>query len=98
VDHLVIVLGWYHATLRTTPIERIAIVHIDADWYDSANLVLDVHYEKVVPGGLFIIINDYGIWQGYDKAIAELFAEHRLENGAITQVGPVGGAYFSKPM
>ena len=96
VDLVKIVSGWFENTLKTAPVDRIAILHIDADWYESVKLVLDVFYDKVVPGG-FVILNDYGAWPGCNQAIADYFAEHDLRHIEITIVEPSTGAYFQKP-
>jgi O-methyltransferase len=96
VELIKIVPGWFADTLRTAPLDRIAILHIDADWYESVKLVLDVFYDKVVPGG-FIVLNDYGMWPGCDQAVSDYFVEHNLHNIEITIVEPCNGAYFQKP-
>ncbi len=96
LDNVRIIPGWFNDTLRTAAVERIAILHIDADWYDSVKLVLDVFYEKVVPGG-FIILNDYNTWEGCNRALNDFITERRLKNICITEVEPTTGAYFQKP-
>src|SRR5438132_7181813 len=96
VDLVKIVPGWFENTLKTAPVNRIAILHIDADWYESVKLVLDVFYDKVVPGG-FIILNDYGTWPGCNQAVDDFFAEHNLNDIDLTIVEPSIGAYFQKP-
>ena len=95
-DLIKIVPGWFENTLRTAPVDRVAILHIDADWYESVKLVLDVFYDKVVPGG-FVILNDYGAWPGCNQALADFFAEHGINDIVMTQVEPSTGAYFQKP-
>ena len=97
LDRVEIIPGWFNDTLKTAAIEQIAILHIDADWYDSVKLVLDVFYDKVVPGG-FIILNDYNTWEGCNKALHDFLTERHLEDMVITEVEPTTGAYFQKPM
>jgi O-methyltransferase len=77
-------------------VDRISILHIDADWYESVKLVLDVFYDKVVPNG-FVILNDYGAWPGCNQAIADYFVEHGLRDIEMIIVEPSTGAYFQKP-
>jgi O-methyltransferase len=91
-----IVPGWFDKTLRGSPVNCIAILHVDADWYDSVKLVLDVFYDKVTPGG-FIILNDYGAWPGCNQAVNDFFAEQNLNESCLTIVEPSTGAYFQKP-
>jgi len=97
LDRVKIVPGWFDSTLRTAAIDQIAVLHIDADWYESVKLVLDVFYEKVAPGG-YIILNDYGTWRGCDQAVEDFFSEHSLTNIDINIVEPCTGAYFRKPV
>src|SRR5439155_5211610 len=89
LDNVNIIPGWFDETLKTAPIDSIAILHVDADWYDSVKAVLETFYDRVVPGG-FIILDDYGYWQGCDRALADYFIEHRIENIAIKQVDRAG--------
>jgi O-methyltransferase len=67
-----IVKGWFEESFRTVTIPRIALLNIDADWYDSVKLCLDVFYDAVTPGG-FISIDDYGHWPGCKQAVDEFF-------------------------
>lgn len=91
-----IIPGWFNDTLRAAPVDQIAILHIDADWYESVKIVLDTFYNKVVPGG-FIILNDFNTWEGCNRALNEFLTERHLTNIAITEVEPTTGAYFQKP-
>ncbi len=97
LDHVKVVPGWFETTLKTAGVERIAILHIDADWYESVKIVLDVFYEKIVPGG-YVILNDFGTWDGCNQAVDDFFAEHGLSDICLTIVEPGSGAYFQKPV
>jgi predicted O-methyltransferase YrrM len=70
-----LVKGFFQETLPVTPIPRIAVLHIDGDWYQSVKACLDSLYNKVVPGGV-IQLDDYGYWKGARKAVDE-FLESR---------------------
>lgn len=72
-----IVKGWFSDTLRTVTIPRIALLNIDADWYESVKLCLEIFYDAVVPGG-FISIDDYGHWPGCRRAVDEFFEARQL--------------------
>jgi O-methyltransferase len=95
LDRARVIRGWFESTLKTAPVKRIAILHIDADWYDSVKLVLETFYDTVVPGG-FVILDDYGTWQGCNRAFADFVAERRIEGISLKNVRP-SGAYFQKP-
>ncbi|GAB4204363.1 MAG: hypothetical protein OHK0022_29450 [Roseiflexaceae bacterium] len=92
-----IVKGWFQDTLPHAPVEQIALLHVDADWYDSVMLALRTFYDRVTPGGV-IVLNDYGYWQGCDRATHDFLAERGLSHIPIRQVDPQGGAFFQKPV
>jgi hypothetical protein len=52
--------------------EKIAILRLDTDWYESTKIELEKLYNNVTPGGL-IIIDDYYYWAGQRKAVDEFF-------------------------
>jgi hypothetical protein len=74
-DGVKFVKGPFQETIPATPISRIAVLHIDGDWYESVKVCLDSLYDQVVPGGV-IQLDDYGYWQGARKAVDE-FVETR---------------------
>lgn len=53
--------------------EKISLLRLDTDWYQSTKKELEVLYEKVESGGV-IIIDDYGHWGGSKKAVDEFFS------------------------
>ncbi len=61
-------VGWFQDTLPATEVGEIAILRLDGDWYASTKVCLEHLYEKVVPGG-FVIIDDYGAYEGCRKAV-----------------------------
>ena len=95
LERLTITKGWFEQTLPKAELPATAILHIDADWYDSVKVVMETCYPKVVPGG-YVILNDYGFWEGCDRAVEDYFAERKLAQPEIVRVGRVGG-YFRKP-
>jgi O-methyltransferase len=97
LDQVRIVPGWFESTLKNASMGRIAVLHVDADWYESVKLVLDVFYDKVVPGG-YVILNDYGTWKGCNQAVEEFLLERDIQDVRLTIVEPRNGAYFQKPM
>ena len=96
-NHVNVIEGWFNDTLENSRVEQIAILHIDADWYESVKHVLDTFYNRVVPGG-FIILNDFNTWQGCNDAVNDFFMERRLNNIILKEVEPKTGAYFQKPL
>jgi O-methyltransferase len=68
--------GWFQETLplHSPKITNIAVLRVDADWYASTSVCLDHLYNKVVPGG-FVIIDDYGAYDGCRKAVDEFISK-----------------------
>jgi O-methyltransferase len=54
--------------------ERIAVLRLDTDWYESTLLELEILYPRLAKGGV-LIIDDYGHWGGARKAVDEYFAD-----------------------
>jgi O-methyltransferase len=68
-----LVKGLFQDTLPRAQVQKIALLHIDGDWYESVKVCLENLYDKVVPGGV-IQFDDYGYWQGARKAVDEFIA------------------------
>ena len=88
-----IVKGWFQDTFPSAQIRDIAILHIDADWYESVKLCLEKFYDSVQPGG-YIILDDYGDWEGCRIATDEFLKKRALDMKLI-QVDYTG-FYFQK--
>lgn len=59
--------------LETIPAEapeRIALLRLDTDWYESTKHELEHLVERVTPGGI-LILDDYGHWPGARRAVDE---------------------------
>jgi hypothetical protein len=73
-----VVKGLFQDTLPSSDVARIAVLHIDCDWYDSVMACLEHLYKRVSLGGL-IQIDDYGFWAGARKAVDEFIDKHGIE-------------------
>jgi macrocin-O-methyltransferase TylF-like protien len=61
LDHQVQFLpGWFRDTLPTAPIERLALLRLDGDLYESTMDALVPLYPRLAPGG-FVIVDDYNL-------------------------------------
>jgi len=69
--------GWFKDTLPTAPIERLAVMRLDGDFYESTADALAGLYDKLSVGG-YVIIDDYGEdgWNYCNRAVDE-FREAR---------------------
>jgi hypothetical protein len=52
--------GWFSDTLPEAPIERVAVLRLDGDLYESTIVALEALYPKVSPGG-YVIVDDYAL-------------------------------------
>lgn len=66
--------GWFRATLPAAPVERLALLRLDGDMYESTILALEHLYPKLLPGG-YLIIDDYALPNC--QAAVDEFRAHR---------------------
>jgi hypothetical protein len=50
--------GWFKDTLPSAPIQKLAVLRLDGDMYESTIQALDALYDKVTIGGM-IIVDDF---------------------------------------
>lgn len=62
--------GWFRDTLPGCAVEKLALLRLDGDLYESTMDALEAAYHKVVPGG-FVIVDDYHIFEPCRKAVDE---------------------------
>ena len=73
--------------------EKIAVLRLDTDFYESTKFELANFYDRIVPGGI-VIIDDYGHWKGCRQAVDEFLDGHpELRPDPIDYTG----LYFEKP-
>ena len=63
--------------------EKIAVLRLDTDWYESSKYELEQMYDNVVSGGV-IIFDDYYHWNGQRKATDDFFASINKEVAAMS--------------
>jgi O-methyltransferase len=71
--------GWFRDTLPAAPIEKLALLRLDGDLYESTIDALNALYHKVVRGG-FVIIDDYGDLEPCRRAVDEFRKEHAIDD------------------
>jgi len=67
--------GWFDQTFPHADIQQIALLHVDADFYDPTRLCLERWYPHVASGG-FIEIDDYDSFAGCRRAVDEFLRAH----------------------
>lgn len=95
-DHIWIAKGWFQDMIakEKEKVGPIAILRLDADWYESTKVALEGLHDNVVSGG-YVIIDDYGHWEGCKKAVDEFLAKRNIKVDLI-QIDYTG-YYFKKP-
>lgn len=92
-DRVRFLKGWFRDTLPGAPIDRLAVLRLDGDMYESTMDVLTALYDKLSPGG-FIIIDDYGAYAACRKAVHD-FREERGISEEILEIDWTG-VYWRK--
>lgn len=74
--------GWFKDTLQDAPIERLSVLRLDGDLYESTMDALNPLYAKVSPGG-FIIVDDYFSCPPCMRAIDTFRIAHGITDACI---------------
>lgn len=72
------VKGRVEETLPRMAPERISLLRLDTDWYESTRHEMEQLFPRLSKGGV-LIIDDYGHWQGARQAIDEYIKEYKLQ-------------------
>jgi len=85
--------GWFRDTLPTAPIERLAVMRLDGDMYESTMDGLTALYPKLSVGG-YVILDDYG----HLPACTQAVEDYRTQNGITEaiQIIDFAGAYWQR--
>jgi hypothetical protein len=91
-DQVVFLKGWFKDTLPNAPIEKLAVMRLDGDMYESTIQALDALYHKLSPGG-FCIIDDFAL-----KGCRQAVEDYRGRHGVKAEIMKVDwtGAYWRK--
>jgi O-methyltransferase len=91
-DRVVFLKGWFKDTLPNAPIEKLAVLRLDGDMYESTMDALTSLYPRVSKGG-FCIIDDYAL-PGCRSAVNDF----RTQNGITSEMKLVDwtGSYWRK--
>ena len=84
------VKGWFRDTLPNNKVDKIAVLRLDGDMYESTILALDNLYPKLSMGG-YCIIDDY-IHKGARAAVDFFRSKHGIED-EILLADKAPGAY-----
>jgi O-methyltransferase len=76
-EHVRFLPGWFKDTLPTAPIERLSILRLDGDLYESTTTALESLYPQLSAGG-YAIIDDYHAVRGCRRAVDDFRARHGI--------------------
>lgn len=95
-DKVLLHEGWFQETVPAAwnEVGPIALLRIDADWYESVRVCLEGLYGRTIPGG-YVILDDYGSYPGCRDAFHEFAATVGLD----VELHPIDahGVWFRKP-
>ncbi|MGK2859819.1 MAG: TylF/MycF family methyltransferase [Thermoanaerobaculia bacterium] len=91
-DQVVFLPGWFRDTMPAAPVERLAVLRLDGDLYESTIVVLRNLYGKVSPGG-FVIIDDF-ILETCRRAVEDFRAAESIADEIVPIDGV--GVYWQK--
>jgi hypothetical protein len=83
-DQVKFLKGWFKDTLPSAPIDTLALMRLDGDFYESTRNGLDSLYDRLSIGG-YVIVDDYGedSWTYCRKAVDEFRSERQIEDPLI---------------
>jgi len=68
--------GWFRDTLPSAPIDRLAVLRLDGDLYESTMEALQALYPRLSAGG-YVIVDDY-VLPACRAAVEDFRAEHDI--------------------
>jgi len=92
-EQVVFLKGWFRDTLPAAPINRLAVMRLDGDLYESTMDALTILYPKLSPGG-FVIVDDYNAVAGCNEATHEY--RQALSVNEPLELIEGAGAYWRK--
>ena len=87
-DRVTYVEGLVEDTIARSAPDRIALLRLDTDWYESTRHELVELYPRVQRGGV-LIVDDYGHFAGVRKAVDDYFAGEPILLSRIDYTGRV---------
>ena len=85
--------GWFKDTLPSAPIDRIGLLRLDGDLYESTIQALDALYPRLSLGG-FCIIDDYHAIDACRHAVTDYRKKHAISDNLVEVDGT--GVFWRK--
>lgn len=77
-DRVRFLVGWFRDTLPTAPMERLSILRLDGDMYESTIVALESLHPKLSPGG-YVIVDDYNAIEECRAAVDDFRTRLRID-------------------
>lgn len=76
-DQVRFLVGWFQDTLPSAEVDRLAVLRLDGDMYDSTMVALEALYHKLSVGG-YVIVDDYSALPACKDAVDEFRAREGI--------------------
>lgn len=89
-------VGWFKDTLPDAPIDKLAVVRLDGDMYESTWQAVEALYPRLSPGG-FCIVDDYG---SHVSQAQRAVHDYREQHGITDEIVDIDGtgAFWRKSL
>jgi hypothetical protein len=77
-DQVRFLKGWFRDTLPDAPVQRLAVLRLDGDLFESTMDALVHLYPRVSSGG-YVIVDDYGTFDACSAAVREYREKHGVD-------------------
>lgn len=75
-DRVIFLAGWFKDTLPNAPVEKLSLLRLDGDMYESTIEALQSLYHKLSVGG-YCIIDDYSL-KGCRQAVHDFLEQNHI--------------------
>ncbi len=79
--------GWFSQTFNQPLPESVALLHCDADWFESVLLTVRTFYDLIPDGGI-VVLDDFGWWEGARRAFY-VFCRETGEEPLLNRIGRI---------
>jgi O-methyltransferase len=87
-DQVKFLVGWFKDTLPSAPVEKLSLLRLDGDLYESTWQALEALYPKLSAGG-FCIVDDYGTLPTQAQAAVH---DYRAKVGSTEPIVDIDGS------
>lgn len=81
-ENVKFVPGWFSDTLPQAEVNKIVLLRLDGDMYESTIVALESLYPKISPGG-YVVIDDYGALEVCAEATNDFRKKHGITNPIV---------------